>query len=253
MTTITAKRQPGVPAWFDLATPDLNAVKPFYQSVLGWDYFDMGADFGHYHFALVGGRNVAGMGSIPEGAQMPSAWTMYWASDNAAADAARVKSLGGQILNDAMTVGDSGTMAICADPTGAIFGLWQAGMHIGASAVDEPGAMAWCEVNTGDAAAARDFYCALFGINWQPMEGMVYYMLAQGEKIVAGVLQMDENWAGIPPHWMCYFAVENTDAAIERATAAGGQAVVPAFDSPYGRIAVLRDPCGATFSIIKLA
>ena len=67
----------------------------------------------------------------------------------------------------------------------------------------------------------------------------------------AGILQMDTNWEGIPPHWMGYFQVDNTDTAIERAVAAGGKVHVPAFDMEYGRMAVIGDPAGAVFSIIQ--
>jgi uncharacterized protein len=50
---------------------------------------------------------------------------------------------------------------------------------------------------------------------------------------------------------MNYFYVDNTDATIEKATAAGGTVMVPAFDMPYGRMAVLSDPGGASFSIVQ--
>jgi hypothetical protein len=80
---------------------------------------------------------------------------------------------------------------------------------------------------------------------------MEYFTMQRGEQMVCGVLQMDANWEGIPPHWMGYFAVDNTDAAAERATAAGGKVMVPAFDMPYGRMAVLGDPFDATFSIVQ--
>ena len=83
------------------------------------------------------------------------------------------------------------------------------------------------------------------------MEGMDYYILQHGFDMVCGVLQMDENWAGIPPHWMSYFTVDDTDAALERVVAAGGQVMVPPFDMAYGRMAVIADPYGATVSIVK--
>ena len=74
----------------------------------------------------------------------------------------------------------------------------------------------------------------------------------KGPTTVAGVMQMTKEWAGIPPHWMSYFAVENTDAAAAKVQALGGKVSVPPFDTPYGRIAVVNDPTGAVFSIIKM-
>ena len=97
-------------------------------------------------------------------------------------------------------------MAICVDPTGAVFGLWQTNTMIGASVENEHGAMTWHEVNTRDSAAACAFYGELFDLTAQKMEGMDYHILQRGEQMVCGIQQMDANWEGIPPHWMGYFA-----------------------------------------------
>jgi hypothetical protein len=252
MTTRTTKRSAGEPTWFDLATPDLVTAKNFYHQVFGWEFIDSGPDYGHYHRALAQGQDAAGMMQQQPGDQTPTAWTVYFASDDAAADAARVKELGGQVIYDTLSVGDLGAMAICADPTGAVFGLWQAGLHVGARIEGEHGGMAWCEVNTWDSAAACAFYSALLHATPDKMEGQEYHIMKRGADMLCGVLQMDENWQGMQPHWMGYFAVDNTDAAIERAVAAGGKVAVPAFDMQYGRMAVLADPAGAHFSIVQL-
>ena len=254
MTTRTTKRPAGEPTWIDLATSNLEGAKQFYQQIFGWDYFDTGADFGTYTMAMLRGLNVAGIGPIwPPDAPTPSAWTIYFASDDAVADTARVKELGGAVMVDAMAISDSGVMAVCADPTGAVFGLWQANTHIGAAIDNEHGAMAWFEVNTRDAAAAREFYANLLHVTTHRMDSddAEYYTLNRGEEMLAGILQMDANWEGIPPHWMGYFTVDNTDETINQAIAAGGKLMVPAFDIPYGRMAVLSDPFSATFSIIQ--
>jgi hypothetical protein len=252
MTTRTTKRSAGEPTWIDLMTPDLEVAKQFYRQVFGWEYLDTGADFGHYNMAMLQGRNAAGIGPMPPHIPMPSAWTVYFSSDDTAADVARAKALGGQVVADPMVIGDSGVMAVLTDPTGAVFGLWQAASHIGAAAENEHGAMTWWDVQTRDMAAASAFYTKLFNLSAQAMEGGSDYLILQrGMQMVCGVAQMDANWEGVPPHWMGYFTVDNTDAAVERAVAAGGKLVVPAFDMPYGRMAVLSDPAGATFSIVQ--
>lgn len=253
MSTRMTKLPAGEPTWYDLATPDLTVATAFYKEVFGWTYVNTGPDFGNYHFAQSDGRNVAGIGPIfPPDSPQPSAWTVYFASEDAAKDCERVKELGGQVLVEPMVISDSGSMAICMDPTGAAFGFWQADQHIGSGAANEHGAMTWCEVNTRDSDTARDFYTQLLNATAHKMDEMTYYTLHHGDDALAGILQMDENWEGIPPHWMAYFAVDNTDAAVERATAAGGQVRVKPFDMPYGRMAVLSDPAGATFSIVQL-
>jgi uncharacterized protein len=56
---------------------------------------------------------------------------------------------------------------------------------------------------------------------------------------------------GTPNHWHVYFAVADADATVARATELGGSILVEPFDTPVGRMAVIRDPQGATFSIIQ--
>jgi predicted enzyme related to lactoylglutathione lyase len=56
----------------------------------------------------------------------------------------------------------------------------------------------------------------------------------------------------IPAHWQPYVAVEDPDATAERATQLGGSALIAPMDVPnVGRIAVLSDPQGAKFGVIK--
>jgi hypothetical protein len=55
-----------------------------------------------------------------------------------------------------------------------------------------------------------------------------------------------------PPQWGVDFWVEDTDATAERAAELGGTAIVPPFDLPIGRRAILADPQGATFSISRV-
>ena len=54
-------------------------------------------------------------------------------------------------------------MTVAQDPTGAIFGVWQAGTHHGAQLANEPGSFQWNECETRDVAAAEEFYKAVFG------------------------------------------------------------------------------------------
>lgn len=250
MTTITAPRPHGAFTWLDLTTTDLEGAKRFYRQVFGWEYLDIGEQFGHYHYALANGRPAAGIGQPPPDMPMPPVWTIYLAS--AEGDLARLKDLGGQVMLEPMTVGDAGKMAIGVDPTGAAFGLWQPIDFIGAAVEAEPGSLAWSEVNTRDAAAACEFYGQLFGLTAHKLEGQEYFIMQRGEEMFFGVMQMDEQWGDLPPHWMGYFAVDDTDAALERVLAAGGSIGAPAFDTPYGRMAVIVDPYGATISIVQL-
>ena len=250
------KHAPGTVCWVDLMSTDADQARRFYQQLFGWSFEVGGPETGHYAIAKKGGSMTAGVGGMPPGGTMPSAWTVYFASDNLDATLAKVSTEGGKAMMGPMDIMEEGRMAVCADPTGAAFGIWQPKRHTGAQLVDEAGAMTWFEVATRDAPKARDFYCRVFGLEPKKLEGageMEYYTLHKGPKTVGGVMQMTKDWPQtIPPYWATYFAVSDTDAACKQITQLGGSIMQPAFETPYGRMAVVKDPTGAVFSIIKL-
>ena len=125
--------------------------------------------------------------------------------------------------------------------------------------VDEhlPGEFCWLELATTDQNGARDFYENLFGWRVRDDEmglGKAYGLFQlDGRDVAGGVrLRPDELSQGIPAHWKLYIAVDDTDAAAEKAAGLGGSVIKPAFDLPnVGRMAVIRDPTGAAFSIFQ--
>ena len=64
-------------------------------------------------------------------------------------------------------------------------------------------------------------------------------------------LAPEQEDAGVPPHWLPYFAVESTDDAVAKATSAGATAMFGPLDVPAGRIAVIADPQGAAFAVFE--
>jgi predicted enzyme related to lactoylglutathione lyase len=83
--------------------------------------------------------------------------------------------------------------------------------------------------------------------------GMSYGLLERDGTSWAGVMAMDPASypAEVPPHWMIYFEVEDTDAAAAKVTDLGGSVTVPPMDTPPGRFAYVQDQHGASFAIIK--
>jgi uncharacterized protein len=139
MTIRTARWPVGVPCWTDLTAADVDAAKAFYSDVLGWSFTDPDAEYGGYSIAVTRDAAAAGIGPQQPGA--PMAWTLYFASDDADETAAAVGEQGGTVLLAPGDVGELGRMFIAADPSGAAFGVWQAGTHIGAGIVNEPGGL----------------------------------------------------------------------------------------------------------------
>ena len=153
---------------------------------------------------------------------------------------------------DVFTVG---RMAVVQDPTGAVFALWQAGTHSGAGIVNVPNSFCWNELATRDTKKAGDFYTSLFSWNrdvqnFGPMEYTLFKNDARG---AGGMFAITPEMGNVPPHWLVYFAVADCDAAVSKATGLGGKVWKPADNIPgVGRFAILSDPQGAAFAVIKL-
>jgi hypothetical protein len=183
----------------------------------------------------------------------PHVWTTYLASDEADATSKKVAAAGGSVMVPAMDVGDLGRMAVAADPTGGVFGYWQAKQFGGAVVVNEPGGLIWNECNTRDVPAAKAFYEATFGVKVEPMEGMDnYHGFKVADRPVAAVQHMGSDYPeDTPAHWMTWFSVASADAAVAIAEKAGARVLLPPTDESFGRIAALADPWGAVFGVMQ--
>jgi predicted enzyme related to lactoylglutathione lyase len=245
----------GTPSWVDLGSPDVDASIAFYGGLFGWTASDPGPpEAGGYRFFMQDGKMVAGVGPLMNEGQ-PPAWLNYVTVADADAAASTARDAGATVWVGPMDVLDVGRMAIISDPTGAALGLWQPRRHKGAELVNEPVSLAWNELNTRDTDAAKPFYAALFG--WQAetaQMGDVEYTTWQLDgKPVGGMLAMGEEFpAQVPAHWLAYFAVQDTDATVERIKAAGGDVMYGPVDIPAGRFAVAGDPHRAVFGVIKM-
>lgn len=253
MTTHLQPKPTGTPTWTDHASPDAEAARNFYQAVFGWQYDIGGPEFGGYTTARLGARTVAGLSAIPESmADMKPAWGLYFATNDIQANVTRAEKLGAQVTLPAMVVGPFGSMAHLQDPTGGEFNFWQADQHVGWQVSDEPGSVAWFELYTPNAKAARDFYTAALGATADTMPGeMEYYVLKHGETMLAGIMQIDPAWGNMQTQWVNYFAVTNADETVATVLKHGGKNMGPVDDSPFGRIAALMDPFGAIFKIVQ--
>jgi uncharacterized protein len=249
---------PGTPSWVDLMTSDPEGARTFYAGLFGWEIEVGPPETGNYGMARLRGHNVAGLGGEPARDGMPTAWTTYIATDDVDGAVKRIADAGGEVMMGPMDVMGEGRMAVATDPTGAVFGMWQPGGHSGASLVNEPGTISWNELATRDLAAARRFYGAVFGYDWADVDtgegGPLYATFVVGGRSVGGAMQMNDQWpAGIPSHWMPYFAVADADEAVAAVERLGGRVNVPPMDSPYGRFAIVADPQGGVFSVIDLS
>jgi uncharacterized protein len=267
---------PGVPCWIDTSHPDPAAAADFYGALFGWELEDvMPPDApGPYFMARLPGGDVGAIGSSPEGAST-AVWNTYIWVESADETAAKVREAGGTVLAEPFDVFDAGRMAVCADPEGAPFSVWQAGRNRGAGVVNEPGSLNFNVLNTRDIEGAAKFYGAVFGwelidVGGAPMWALPPYAdfleartpgTLQGAaemgapprfmEVVAAAAPLPDDQPDTPPHWSITFGVADADAVAAQATELGGTVLVPPFDAPWVRMTVIRDPQGATFTASK--
>lgn len=245
----------GTPCWVDISADDQEATRAFYAGLFGWTYDIQSPEFGGYALAKMDGHLVAGLGGKMD-AGHPTAWTTYLASDDAAATAEKITEAGGTVIAAPMDVGPMGTMCIAADPTGAVFGTWQAGQVIGAELVNQAGGIVWNEQLSRDLDAAKAFYAAAFGLAAQPIPDspeVPYNTLHASGPPVGGIGALAEDSpAELPANWLTYFAVLDTDAVVAKATELGGAVLDPASDTPFGRRATLAGPEGEAFAVMSV-
>lgn len=247
---------PGTPAWTDLTTPDRLVAHDFYRAVLGWSITDGPPEMGYYANAELHGEVVAGIGQeMPGQENEHPAWTTYLATADIDATAAAVAGAGGTVIVPPMAVMEFGSMAVFADPTGAIFGVWQSGTHTGETIANEPGAVIWNEVMSPDFEKAKAFYAAVFGYTFTDMsdEGFQYASFEVDGVTRGGIGGIGPDMPGVPPHWLTYFCVADTDESVKVVSEHGGTVVREPWDTPYGRMAIVTGPAGEAFAFMSAA
>jgi uncharacterized protein len=251
----------GAPCWIDLMTTDRQKAIAFYTGLFGWtEGDDAGPDMHHYTQFLLRGKAVAAvvdMMADSAAGGMTSTWTTYLAVDDLDAVAAKIVPAGGTVAMPPMDVAEAGRMAMVADPSGALVGLYQAGAHIGAELIYEAGTMGWNELTTRDAEKALIFWNDVLG--WtdepKPMGAVTYHEIRNNGRTVAGCMPTEgDRWpADVASGWTVYFVVDDTDATAAKAVELGGIVHEAPADNPYGRVAMLSDPTGGIFSVITMA
>ena len=248
----------GVPCWIDTAQPDPEAAVRFYGALFGWEFEERGRD----RVARLDGRDVA---AITSQADVPPGWTTYMRVGSVVATEASVVAAGGRIVREPIDVHGY----LFADPSGATFSVREEG---GAELVNAPGTWNWSNLETEYDHGAEAFYGAVFGWEATVMDEstLMWRLPGYGDHLAeldpglrarhaeAGVPAGFSDavaWLvrspGVAAHWSVTFAVDDTDAAADRAARLGGEILVPPHDAGPVRVAVLRDPQGAKLSLSR--
>jgi predicted enzyme related to lactoylglutathione lyase len=255
---VTDRYLHGVPCWIDTAQPDPAAAAGFYGALFGWEFEERGRD----RVARLQGRDVAAITSRQ--VEAPPVWTTYNRVGSAIATEASVVAAGGHIVRQAAADTHG---YLFADPAGATFAVKEEG---GAELVNAPGTWNWSNLESSHARAAEGFYGAVFGWEAMPMgEGVLMWRVpGYGDRLAEldPRLRARHAEAGIPPGfsdavawlvpgeravWTVTFAVDDTDAVAARAAELGGAVATAPYDQGPARVAVLRDPQGAEFTVSR--
>ena len=112
------------------------------------------------------------------------------------------------------------------------------------------GIVHWTELNTHDADKAMKFYGETLGWTFDamPMGGDApYYLISSEGETIAGIFTLT-GWKlmMVPEHWFTYFSVDDVDARVEKAKAAGGRLIREPMDIPnIGRVAIVKSASGS--------
>ena len=244
----------GAPCWVDLMTSDTARARDFYTDLFGWGAEDPNPEFGGYFNFTKDGAWIAGGMSTQDDPARPVVWSVYLATDDAQKTVEVAKDNGAQVIVPPMAVADLGTMFVLTDPGGAAIGGWQPGTHPGFEAFGEANTPSWFELWTRDYDASVAFYRNVFRWDTEAVGDTPefrYTTLKRGDEQFAGIMDASAFLPdGVPAHWSVYFGTDDADATLKRIGELGGATVVPAEDTPYGRLATATDPTGAQFKLV---
>ena len=246
--------------WNELATGDAEAGVNFYAALFGWDRRDQEMQGMELPYKLVSldGVDLAGAYTMagPQFAGVPPHWMSYVLVEDVDATAAKVEPAGGKLGVPPMDIPGVGRMAVFSDPEGATLSLFQAGEKpVRPDLGLKHGSFCWSELYTNDPEGAVAFYKAVLPWDGHSKDGgpMPYTEWQVGQTSVGGMLKIAPEMGPIPPHWLCYIAVDDCDAAVTRAGELGAKVLMPGMDiEGVGRFAMLMDPTGAAFAVITL-
>src|SRR2546430_170444 len=194
-----------------------------------------------------GGQSHGGFSKALEGAPPPH-WLSHVRVENLDETIEKARRAGGKLAAGPFEMDEVGRIGIIADPQGAYVSAYQPE----GEGPESKGVFVWDELGTTDADGAQRFYEDVFGWTTSDMgaEYGGYRIFNRGETGIAGFMTLQDS--SIPAHWQPYVAVNDPDATAAKATELGGSVLAEPMDVPkVGRVAVLRDPQGAAFGIIR--
>lgn len=255
--------------WYELMTPDADAAKSFYGSVVGWDIEAAAGSDDDMDYRMIrrsdggfaGGvlnlsREMVAGGATP-------AWYGYVHVPNVDAAVAAFREAGGTLHFDQCVEG-VGRMALLNDAQGAPIYVMtpeppEHDPDVRSDVFDYAKAqhVRWNELSTTDQDGAIAFYTGVFG--WT-QEGAMPMLFEGGDMGEYSFLHHDGGMIGAvmrkPPampqsSWVYSIGVEDIDRALAAVSDGGGTLVHGPGEIPGGEFsAVCTDPQGVVFGLV---
>ena len=237
--------------WHELLTTDTAAAAAFYPRVVPWR--TQPSSMPGYTLWMAGQTQIGGLMALPQDAGGPPPhWLVYVGTPSVDASCAQAQGLGAKVLKAPADIPNVGRFAVLSDPQGATFALFTPGGGPPPGPEPPQGGFSWHELATTDVQGAVRFYGELLG--WR--KGRAHDMGAMG---VYQIFEHAGNQAGgicnvqgpsIPPSWLSYVHVADSNRAVAAAKAAGGRLMHGPIEVPGGSwIALMMDPQGGAFAV----
>lgn len=252
-------RQPGKIIWHDLLTDTPAATRAFYAGLFGWEFEPL--DGVNYTLIKHQGELIGGMvdqNLLPTEADI-SQWVVLFSVSDVELATRRLREAGGTVFTPPTSLGERGTIAVVADPQGAVLALLETrdGDPPDTDGPPPAGRFLWDELWTGEVDTAARFYTELVSLSSQSFrletggESIEYRILAAGERPRAGVRSRPAQ--DMDPRWVSYLRVADEaqmTAILARVDSLGGQVLVPATARPEGGlVAIITGPSGAGIAL----
>jgi uncharacterized protein len=241
----------------DLLTSDAGRAREFYSGVFGWTAGEASEEFGGYFMFLRDGVPVAGampkVTGVP-GLEGPDLWGVYLSTGDAKSVVEQSLARGAKVLQGPLDIADLGTEAVIETAAGERIGAWQSRGFGGTGTFGQFGTPGYFELLSRDYQGALAFYHDVFG--WQgkvagDTDEFRLTVITDGEDPIAGIMDATAFLQdGEQDHWNVYLKVADTNATLAKIVELGGTVVLPAWDTPHGKLAEAADPTGACFKLI---
>ncbi len=250
--------------WSDAYVLDWEKAKEFYSDLFGWNFVDQFYE-GQLIYTMAcqdlsaeppESTSIVGMASkVGSDFEGPSHWLAYVFVESVDDAVEKIKSANGAIYKEPMDILDAGRMAVCGDPTGKLFMVWQQFGHSGTQLKGVNGSLCWFELITSDTSASADFYSSVF--DWKLEETKVndcqYWLFTQQDSWVGGMHDRTEE-TGNHELWLPYFQVDNISDCLKTIERWNGSLVSGIFTEPsIGQFAVAADFEGNMFGLTEFS